>query len=87
MGQNETGYSDPVWHGWHNITNLEAQTLFSGSAAGPVTAVSRSTGRVDLFTVAGNGHVYTAGTWLPGDVPLMPAGPRLAMFTRGQTLM
>lgn len=68
-GQNETGYSDPVWHGWHNITNLEAQTLFSGSAAGPVTAVSRSTGRVDLFTVAGNGHVYTAGTWLPGDVP------------------
>ena len=64
-GQDETGHSDPVWHGWHNITNLEAQTLFSGSAEGPVTAVSTSTGEVDLFTVANTGNVYTARTFDP----------------------
>jgi hypothetical protein len=54
----------PGWQGWYN-TNGQSQTIFSGSAAGPVTAVSTFPGEVDLFTVANNGHVYTARTFDP----------------------
>ena len=52
------------WQGWYN-TDGESQTVFSGSAAGPVTAVSTSTGEVDLFTVSNNNYVYTARTFDP----------------------
>ena len=54
----------PGWQGWYN-TNGEYQTIFSGTAAGPVTAVSTITGEVDLFTVGPAGHVWTAQTFDP----------------------
>jgi hypothetical protein len=51
----------PGWQGWYNITTLESQI----NSFGPVTAVSTTTGEIDLFTVAENGHVYTARTFSP----------------------
>jgi len=57
------GNPSPVWQGWDTMTNHQAFSI------GPVSAVSRSTGRVDLFTVIGNGHVYTTGTYLPPSDP------------------
>ena len=60
------------WQGWYN-TNGEPQltdnirTIFSGSGAGPVTAVSSGAGEADIFTVAPDNHVYTAATF---DTPV-----------------
>ena len=64
---NWAGWGEPssVWQGWNDISNL-AYPIFS-ALGGPVTAVSPSSGRVDLFTVADNGHVYHALTFVPNS--------------------
>jgi hypothetical protein len=65
-GLNQNGYVDRVWHGWNNIANADAAFgTISSYIGGPVTAVSPSPGRADLFTVATDNHVYRAFTSLP----------------------
>jgi hypothetical protein len=56
---------DTVWDGWNNISylnSLSETNLYPGT---PVTAVSPSLARVDLFSVADDNHVYRASTFYP----------------------
>ena len=52
------------WQGWDNISYLGSGTLFAALGL-PVTPVSTTTDEIDVFTVANNGHVYTARTFSP----------------------
>jgi hypothetical protein len=49
------------WHGWWTIGDLTVPTCSCQN----ITAVSRSTDKLDLFVVADDGQVYTAA-WQPG---------------------
>ena len=75
----EPGFTDG-WHGWWQIRNGMAAP---GAA---VTAVSRSTDKLDIFVVGTDGRVYTAawepgftdgwhGWWPIGNVTFPPGSP------------
>ena len=68
------------WHGWWKIGDLKA---IPGT---PVTGVSRSKDKLDIFCVSTDGHVYTAawepsftdgwhGWWKVGDLKAIPGTP------------
>lgn len=52
------------WQGWDRVTG-ESGGIRSSSSVGPVTAVSPSTGEIDLFTVAPDNRLYTARGFNP----------------------
>lgn len=53
----EPGFADG-WHGWWRLNGGRA------TLGGPVTAVSRSTNKLDAFVVGGDSRIYTAA-WEP----------------------
>src|SRR5271166_1406914 len=78
------GNPSPVWQGWDTMTNHQAFSI------GPVSAVSRSTDKFDIFVAGDDGQVWTAayepalglrGWWpLPGiqvveNAPVAAASP------------
>lgn len=77
--------SNDGWHGWWHVNDGRALPGGRVIAGAPVTAVSRSTDKLDIFVVGIDGGVYTAawepgadgwhGWWPVGDLELPQAAP------------
>ena len=74
------------WHGWWELNGGRA------APGAPVTAVSRSADKLDVFVTGTDGHAYTAawepassdgwhGWWRIGDIAL-PQGARISAVSR-----